>query len=89
MTVAELGQRMSSREFSEWQVFAANEPFGEDRADLHTALLCSVLANAWGGKSEIKDFLLKFWQPAEPIPSNDSFRALFMGITKQMGGKIE
>lgn len=45
MTVAELLDRMSSREFSEWMAFYSIEPFGEERADLRQALTTSAVAN--------------------------------------------
>ena len=36
---------MSSREFSEWQAYYAQEPFGEYRADLRMGILASLIAN--------------------------------------------
>ena len=45
MTVAELLDRMSSREFSEWMAYYGIEPFGEERADLRQALTTSTMAN--------------------------------------------
>lgn len=45
MTVAELGERMSSRELSEWMAYAAIEPFGEERADLRQALTTAAVHN--------------------------------------------
>jgi hypothetical protein len=43
-TVAELGERMSSRELTEWMVFYGMRPFGEDRDDFRMGQLCSVMA---------------------------------------------
>lgn len=45
MTVAELLDRMSSAEFSEWMAYYTIEPFGEERADLRQALTTSAVAN--------------------------------------------
>ncbi len=62
----ELGARMSAREFVAWQVFAAREPFGEERADLRSAAQTAALVNAIiaaaGGKptSKADNFLLDF-----------------------------
>lgn len=38
-------RRMSSQELTDWQAYAAIEPFGEERADMRSALIASVLAN--------------------------------------------
>lgn len=52
MTVAELGARMSSREFSEWMAYYAIEPFGEERADLRQALTTSAVHNSIQAQSK-------------------------------------
>ena|SRR5690606_23677190 len=46
MTVAELLDRMSSREFSEWMAFYEIEPFGDERADLRQAMTTSAVHNS-------------------------------------------
>ena len=46
MTVAELLDRMSSREFGEWMAFYEIEPFGEERADLRQAMTTSAVHNS-------------------------------------------
>lgn len=46
MTVAELGQRMSSREFTEWMVYYGVEPFGEELADARNAVNTAAIVNA-------------------------------------------
>lgn len=45
MTVAELGRRMSSREFTRWQRYAAVEPFGSPRDDLRAGEIAALIAN--------------------------------------------
>lgn len=37
--------RMTATEFDEWQAYATLEPFGQEREDLRTALICTVLSN--------------------------------------------
>jgi hypothetical protein len=37
---------MSSREFAEWMAYYELEPFGEERADLRSAIVASTVANA-------------------------------------------
>lgn len=54
---------MSSREFAEWQAYDQIEPIGGHRADVLTALLASVVANAAGGRKNRKPFT-----PAEFMP---------------------
>jgi len=46
MTVSELGDRMSSRELSEWMAFYQIEPFGDERADLRQAMTTSAVHNS-------------------------------------------
>lgn len=45
MTVSELGQRMSSHEFTEWMAFYDLEPFGDQRADLRQAMTTAAVHN--------------------------------------------
>lgn len=57
---------MSSLEFSEWLAFSRVEPIGQDREDLRTALLCSVLTNLQIPKGKkkvsVSDFILNYWE---------------------------
>lgn len=46
MTVAELLDRMSSRELSEWMAFYEIEPWGEERADLRQGMTTSAVHNS-------------------------------------------
>ena len=64
MTVAELGERMSSRELTEWMLYAGLEPFGADADDARNAINTATITNAViataGGKKQVKveQFLL-------------------------------
>lgn len=55
---------MTSEELSMWKAYENIEPFGEVRADLRAALICSVLANVNRGKNTkpftTADFMLNF-----------------------------
>lgn len=55
---------MSSEELAEWMAYERLEPFGETRADIRTALVCSTLANINRDKKvkpyKIQDFMLDF-----------------------------
>lgn len=37
---------MTWRQYQGWMLYAAEEPFGEERADLRSAIVASVVANA-------------------------------------------
>lgn len=43
---------MGSGEFSEWKAYYAIEPFGQERDNLHSAYICSMIAN-YSGKVKI------------------------------------
>jgi len=45
MTVAELGRRMSSAEFTEWMVYARLEPFGPRREDERAGMVAAMVTN--------------------------------------------
>lgn len=64
---------MTARQFIEWQVFYALDPFGELRADYRAASIVQMIANVNRGKGapyKLKDFLLKFGEsePAKARP---------------------
>lgn len=43
---------MTSRQFAEWLAYSNVEPFGEQRADLRSAIIACVTANVWRGKGQ-------------------------------------
>jgi hypothetical protein len=63
-TVAELQERMSSTEFSEWIAFYRLEPFGARRNDWGHAIVASVVYNMLKAKGSkdltAEDFLPEF-----------------------------
>lgn len=40
-------QTMSAKQFAEWQQFYTQDPWGDRRADLRSALAASALLNIW------------------------------------------
>ena len=60
MTVGQLDRTMSSKELTEWMVYATIEPFGPAREDYRAALHASVVANCNGAKSQPDDFIKPF-----------------------------
>lgn len=72
--------RVDSLELSEWQIYYAINPFGQRRADMRMARLCSIMANAWRGKgSPIKEdeFMFKFGSEEPEEISETVVKALF------------
>lgn len=58
--------RIDSEELTEWQAYYAIEPFGEERADLRSGIIASILSNVHRSKganpSKPSDFVLEFGQ---------------------------
>lgn len=81
MTVAELLERMSSREFSEWMAYAGIEPFGEERADLRQAMTTSAIHNSVQAQAKHPkwtkpgDFMPFSKQDTPAVGSADDLRA--------------
>ena len=63
MTVAELQNRMSSREITEWMAFGQLEPFGADAGFLGHAITSKTIADVNRGKGQkaykVSDFMPK------------------------------
>jgi len=63
LPVAELLERVDSRELGEWAAYYAIEPWGEAPNYWRNGLLCSMVANAMRGKDqrpfEVSDFIPK------------------------------
>jgi hypothetical protein len=66
MTVQEMLARMSSEELSMWMAYEVLEPFGQVRADMRSAQICSTLANINRSKEtkpfSVSDFMFRFDQ---------------------------
>jgi len=98
MSVSRAQREIDSREFSEWQAFWAVEPWGDERADIRSAMICCVTANAWRGKDDppatLKDFLPKFGaedespEEIEPDTADDLKRKL-IAFTRALGGSVK
>ena len=73
MTLGELGERMSAQEFELWWARHQRVPIGEIRADLHTGIVASTVANMAGKVLKGQnmppaDFMPKYEKPEEPDP---------------------
>lgn len=62
MTVGELKDRLSVKEFHDWEAFYLLEPFLPERVDIAGALVSSTLANVNRGKNQkafsMSDFMV-------------------------------
>jgi len=85
VTVQDLLVRISSSELTEWMAYYQMEPFGEERADLRSAIVASVTANA-ASKRRFKpaDFMPRFDRPKPQ--SEGSMRQMFQAAAKAFGG---
>ena len=74
---------MSSRELSEWIAFAGIEPFGDQRADLRSAIVAATVANchrATGKAFAPSDFMpYEERGPQDVRGSIDAIRAMIEG----------
>jgi hypothetical protein len=99
MTVAEAQERVTAREFAEWQAYYSLDPFGEARADYRMGILAAVMSNLWLDKGETptrpEDFLPVFGAEADALERDESaprkaeeadFRAAMLTLGK---GKVK
>ena len=91
MTVSELDYRMSSRELTEWMVYAQIEPFGPPRQDYHASLISTVIANSNGNKMKPEDFIKPFEYEKQEVVQEDpdkfsSKQEQMMAIFRAMAG---
>lgn len=65
---------MSERELRDWFSFAAERPLPDELADLHNALLCSIVANlarsADSPPFQVADFLVLTRRPPPELPDD-------------------
>lgn len=72
---------MPEREFARWQAFYEIEPFGEYRADIRSAIIACVMANANRGKGpshKVDEFMPKFEPPKQM--SDNEIRNVLKGL---------
>lgn len=87
--MAELQERMSSREFTEWMAFYQVEPFGRQAEDLGVGIISATIANANKGKRgktyTAQDFMPQYGQKRHP--TWQQLLDKVVGINKALGGK--
>lgn len=79
---------MSALEFAEWQAYYRLEPFGEERADLRSAIVAKTIADVntprGSPRAELADFMPVFdREPQTP----DEQLALVEMVNRLFGGR--
>ena len=58
---------LTSGELTDWLAYYSIEPWGEERADLRSAIIAAIMSNRWRGKNErprkIEEFMPFTIQP--------------------------
>lgn len=67
MTVSELTERLTLREFYDWESFSLLEPFVSERVDIAGAIVSSTLANVNRGKSQKAFSMMDFMVVANSL----------------------
>lgn len=81
MTVGELLSRISSRELTEWMAYYSQEPFGEVRGDLQSAIVAAMIANVNRDPKrqrqafEVEEFMPKFWNEFQHKGADEIYSA--------------
>jgi hypothetical protein len=86
MTVAELEQRMSASEISEWIAYDSLEPIGAFRTDYGFAMLAALYVNAHRTKGSQSAKVSEFmpWLPKAATKANDPEK--WIAMLKALGG---
>lgn len=88
MSIRQVQQNVDSAEFSEWIAYCNIEPFGEERADLRSAIVASTIANcnrkANKQAFKVSDFMPMFKR--SPIQKSwKSMKAMLSPLAKSFG----
>ncbi len=81
---------MSAEEHGDWEALYRIEPWGDERADLHSAHVVATLANihrdteARQEPFTLGDFLLRFGAEPEPEPSQEDVEAKIIEFMRAM-----
>lgn len=89
MTKSELLSRISSAEITEWMAYYDLEPFGEKRADLRSAIVSKVIADANSEKNksfDVDDFMPQFREERQSVAEQEN---LVRNLQKMFGGNLK
>lgn len=89
MTVRELLARIDSRELAEWIAFYGFSPFGDEPADIRSAIVASTIANCMtvGGGFKPSEFLPEYRTRSEP-QSDADIQNMVIKINAMLGGAV-
>lgn len=77
MTLEQLENTMSAREFYLWVGFDSLSPIGDERGDIHSAQIASSVYQSQGGKVSMKELILD-WSSDKQLQNNGaSLEGLF------------
>lgn len=93
MSIRRAQVEIDSAEFAQWEAFDRVEPFGEDRADLRSAIVACVIANANRDTEKqpqpfkVSDFMPSFDRPKKETPEQtwNKFAAMTPVMQKAKG----
>lgn len=90
MTVAELDNRMSSAELTEWMAYEKiTGPLGRKRGDIQAATVAAAVANAnrgRGRKAKVSDFLIPYEQRRQHQDAHELLRTV-KAANRALGGE--
>ena len=78
---------ITSRQFAEWLAYSRLEPWGEDRDDLRTGIVASVIANSNRGKGKKPYKPQDFMPDFEPEDEAAAIERIRENLRKSLGGK--
>jgi hypothetical protein len=90
MTVADLDDRLSSAELTEWMAFERmTGPLGRKRGDIQAATVAAAIANSSRGKGgkrfKVTDFLIPYGMEERKTPQQ--MLEAIKGLNRSMGGE--
>ena len=78
---------ITSAQFAEWMAYSRLEPWGEDRDDLRTGIVASVIANSNRGKGKKPYKPQDFMPDFEPEDEAAAIERIRENLRKTLGGK--
>ena len=91
MSVKQCQKEVTSKEFSRWAIYYQKEPFGEWRADLRSANIANILANAYSAKghsSKIEDHMF-FDKKSSKAQTPEQMKNMLMVLKKSQEAKMK
>ncbi len=72
---------LTSKQLADWMAYASIETFGDQRADLRTAIMAASINNRWLGKHEKPSSPMDYLPHYErPVQTPEQMHALMAGV---------